>query len=482
MYLLPGTYAFSISYSYKGRNFSKNISIDVSDNDVEFDLTSSFKEFTLNFAEEVDTVNARMYYKTAWGYYDYDSMYTSYDEEAGTYTAFFTSEDSLNNFNSTDDCFLLIWTNDAVYKCKVKSNEKSSDDTIINLSKTNLKKLTLVVDDPETIKVQEVEVRGNDFYAYLYSDVIYLPEGNYTIDVTCKFNEKTAIQKSYETELTKDQEIKLDNDLSKLTVSWSEAYQQSGANISAYGNNNHSFSASISSGDTISVQKDSYRPSIYLRRNNSYYSIYSETIDLSSADASWSIGDSFNGKIANTFDGSYSGKSYIRIELEDLLDEDGNYLSYFDSDSDDDNLKGYVIFTNTENPEEVYKVPVSLDSLYSFSIELPNATGTFNVSLSLSTSNAMEEEPVTPEDPCKNGHEWGEWEYNNDAKFFREGTCTRRCLNCDETETKTAEGTAGWHAYVCGGNRSWVTVTVIIAIAFITRIVLHYTFWYIPWM
>lgn len=481
MYLLPGTYTFSISYSYKGRNFSRNINIDISDNDVEFDLTSTFKEFTLNFTDEVNTVNARMYYKTPWGYYDYDSMYTSYDEEAGKYTAFFTSEDSLNKFNSTDDCFLLVWTNDAVYKCKMKSNKKSSDDTIINLSKSNLKKLSLVVDDPETIKVQEVEVICNDFYAYLYSDVIYLPEGNYTIDVTCKFNEKTSIQKSYEADLTKDQEIKLDNDLSKLTVSWSEAYQQSSANISAYGNNSHSFSATISSGDTIAVQKDFYSPSIYLYRNESYYSIYSKAIDLSSADASWNIGDSFNGKIANSFDGNFSGKSYIRIELEDLLDENGNYLSYFGSNSEDDNLKGYVIFTNTENSEEVYKVPVSLDSLYSFSIELPNATGTFNVSLNLSTNNAMEE-PITPEDPCKDGHEWGEWEYNNDAKFFREGTCTRKCLNCDETETKIAEGTAGWHAYVCGGNRSWVTVTVIVAIAFITRIVLHFTFWYIPWM
>ncbi len=93
------------------------------------------------------------------------------------------------------------------------------------------------------------------------------------------------------------------------------------------------------------------------------------------------IGDSFSGKISNTFDGNYSGKSYIRIELDDLKDENANILSYFNSNSEEDNLKGYVIFTSTENSKEIYKVPVSLDSIYSFSIELPNVTGSFNVSI-----------------------------------------------------------------------------------------------------
>lgn len=483
VYLLPGMYTFNIYYSYKGNSFSKYINIDISDNDVEIDLISNFKEYTLNFADEVDTVNARMYYKTSWGYYDYDSMYTNFDEKTRKHTAFFTDEDSLARFNSSEDVFFLVWTNDAVYKCAVKSKGKSSEDTVINLSKSDLKKLTLVVDDPETIKVQEVEIQESEFYTTLYSDVIYLPEDNYTIGVTCSFNEKAIIQKSYRVELNKDQELKLDNDLSSLIVTWSNAYNKSNVDISAYGRNNHYFSANISSGEKVSAQKDIYDIDIKLRRNNSYFGIYSYSVDLLSTDAILNIGDSFSGKISNTFDGNYSGKSYIRIELDDLKDENANILSYFNSNSEEDNLKGYVIFTSTENSKEAYKVPVSLDSIYSFSIELPNETGSFNVSIELSTDNTMEpEEPITPEDPCKNGHEWGEWKYNNDAKFFREGTCTRKCINCDETETKIAEGTAGWHDYVCGGNHSWVTVAVIVSIAVIVKIVLHYTFWYIPWM
>ena len=43
-------------------------------------------------------------------------------------------------------------------------------------------------------------------------------------------------------------------------------------------------------------------------------------------------------------------------------------------------------------------------------------------------------------------HSWGEWTYNNDAvyvssKDYKDGTATRRCDTCGETETKTIEGT-----------------------------------------
>lgn len=477
LYLLPGTYQFSVSYTYKGRSFSKNINVEIVDKDVVFDLTTSFKEFTFKFTEEVDGVNARMYYKTQWGY-NYDSMYTSAEEDAGVYTAFLTSEESLNHFDSSEEVFILVWTKDSVFKNVVKPSAKAASDSAINLSKSSLKKITLVVEDSKTVKVERVGVQGNDFYADLYSDVIYLPEGDYRLSVACRFNEKSLIQKDYTVNLTKDQEIKLNNDLSAVTVTWSEAFKKTGASISAYGNNNHSFSATIDSGDKVSVQKDTYRTNIYLYRNNSYYQVVNNALDLSAGDATWDIADVFDGKIANTFNGSYSGKSYIRIELQELKDKNANQLSYFNSNSEDDNLKGFVIFENVDNPEDIYKVPVSLDSIYSFTVDLPNTTGTYNVFLELSTDNATEQE----ERSCENGHNWGEWEYNNDAKFFKEGTCTRKCLNCGETETKTAEGTARWHEYVYGGKHCWVTVTAVLIIAFIVRIVLHYTFWYIPWM
>lgn len=43
-------------------------------------------------------------------------------------------------------------------------------------------------------------------------------------------------------------------------------------------------------------------------------------------------------------------------------------------------------------------------------------------------------------------HSWGAWTYNNDAvyvssKNYKDGTATRRCDTCGETETKTIEGT-----------------------------------------
>lgn len=43
-------------------------------------------------------------------------------------------------------------------------------------------------------------------------------------------------------------------------------------------------------------------------------------------------------------------------------------------------------------------------------------------------------------------HSWGEWTYNGDAEYtsakvYKDGTATRRCDTCGETETKTIEGT-----------------------------------------
>lgn len=43
-------------------------------------------------------------------------------------------------------------------------------------------------------------------------------------------------------------------------------------------------------------------------------------------------------------------------------------------------------------------------------------------------------------------HSWGEWTYNGDAEYtsakvYKDGTATRRCATCNETETKTIENT-----------------------------------------
>ena len=77
-------------------------------------------------------------------------------------------------------------------------------------------------------------------------------------------------------------------------------------------------------------------------------------------------------------------------------------------------------------------------------------------------------------------HFWGMWTSDGNAKFFCEGTKTHTCLICGETEKEVDEGSAGYHAYLCGGERSWVTAAVLTAIGVtITWFVIHLNFWWV---
>lgn len=85
-------------------------------------------------------------------------------------------------------------------------------------------------------------------------------------------------------------------------------------------------------------------------------------------------------------------------------------------------------------------------------------------------------ETITVEDD----HCWGMWISDGNAKFFCEGTKTHTCLICGETEKEEDNGSAGYHAYLCGGERSWVTAAVLTAIGVtITWFVIHLNFWWV---
>lgn len=81
----------------------------------------------------------------------------------------------------------------------------------------------------------------------------------------------------------------------------------------------------------------------------------------------------------------------------------------------------------------------------------------------------------------KDEHCFGEWISNNDSKFFCEGTKTRTCSICGYEETQIDEGSAEYHNFISQHKCNWFTVAAFTVIALIiTRIVLHFTFWYIP--
>ena len=58
------------------------------------------------------------------------------------------------------------------------------------------------------------------------------------------------------------------------------------------------------------------------------------------------------------------------------------------------------------------------------------------------------------------GHEFVDYQYNNDAKCELDGTKTAKCIRCDATDTKTAEGTALEHNWASANCASPSTCTL----------------------
>lgn len=99
--------------------------------------------------------------------------------------------------------------------------------------------------------------------------------------------------------------------------------------------------------------------------------------------------DSFSGVLENnSWTDAFTGYERISLSLSDLKDRNGNTLTYFSVDDEDDAFRGYVIFTNVEDEGEVYRVPITLSDSSSFDVEVPNVEGTFHVSLSIQQQSA----------------------------------------------------------------------------------------------
>ena len=99
--------------------------------------------------------------------------------------------------------------------------------------------------------------------------------------------------------------------------------------------------------------------------------------------------DSFSGVLENnSWTDTFTGYERISLSLSDLKDRNGNTLTYFSVDDEDDAFRGYVIFTNVEDEREVYRVPITLSDSSSFDVEVPNVEGTFHVSLSIQQQSA----------------------------------------------------------------------------------------------
>jgi hypothetical protein len=180
------------------------------------------------------------------------------------------------------------------------------------------------------------------------------------------------------------------------------------------------------------------------------------------------------------------GKQYAISEIEASVHEFGAW--YINSDGTHSRSCGKCGFKETENcsytetvtyptcTEEGYTTYIcedcgytyTTDYIYPYGHDWAEQTGSENSETHTHTCvNCGEAET--------GAHEFGEWVYNDDATFFKNGTETRACFGCGYTETEEAEHTSIF-------SRIFLT-PILWVIGLIRKVIFTGSFlWYMPWL
>ncbi len=370
--LTPAKYCVEVRFTCYGENKTANLEVDLTEGDKTVDLASLISKYTFEFADEIDgTPSARMFYRYgSEGYWNSFVLKQSLSDNTLTCVV---SDYNIDAFNNASEAFILITTNDSAFVTDVKPETTLPE--VISLDKSKLQKYSLNAGDEE---ISYVKVDCERFNIHLYSTTVYLQPGEY--DITIVFSSDNVNTEGFLSSQA------VDSETAEITLDWSDAYRGKGAYVYALSETGKEFTVeSYKAGTAVEVEKDRYSVKTNIVRNNSYYTVES-TADASDGDAKIDIGNRFEGKITNTF-GTIDGGSTIRIYLDDLTDKNGNTLTYFNSKDADDNLIGYITFTDVSDKLNTYSVYVSLDNVSSFDVRLPDVSGTYSVSLEAMTEN-----------------------------------------------------------------------------------------------
>ena len=377
MMLTPGLYSFDVTFYYFDEYRRVSVDVDLAAEDQTIDLSQYITKFMFRFTDgaPVET-DVQLFYKNseddAWNslYLDSDLNDTDLICAVPSYYA--------DLLTSVSDAVVCVKTEDSAYAINALPIREVSKNTI-TLRKNDLQKYTVSASaDEADFDVLEVRVSCDKFSLSFYTTTIYLTPDAYEITVFCKDKD---LEDVFETKavLSEDRIIKVD---------WAAGYLEKDAYVYALDSTGVAFTKpAVKTGDFINVQRSVYQVKTNLIRNDSYYTVESY-VDTTEQNADLFIGDAFSGVITNSF-GTYKEGASLTLYLDQLYDNNGNKLTYFNSQNEEDNLSGFVVLTNKANTEDIKYIPVSLSSLSSFTVELPEGPGEYAVSIDLSTNSDL---------------------------------------------------------------------------------------------
>lgn len=398
--LSQGKYELTIHGTVDGVSFYQTLDIDVTTQDQVIDLSKFALIYYLDTTKSgssANKYNVSLYIRDDDGW---DSYFLSkiVDNESNTLKCYSSSELILSNVEESNQVYMLVYSDTEVHFIKIKDTAKSvmpmlvgleSDSKTITLDKSTLNKVNLLNNNKD-LSVNNVHINWNELSLSLYGDTIYIPDGEYKLQVTLTDGVQTFLSNSTAT-INKDCNVTVGEDIkatySDVIVEWSKPFDST-ATVNCYNMlENWRSIMKITSGNTIKALNGLCSFNIGLSYKDIPI-IFTRELTVDENKGNITIGNELTGNFSSSFADEYQTEDSIQFSIRDVKDSNGNSLStyYFDS-----SLSGQVIYKDITNQEKIFTVPVSTNSLYNIAANLPNEPGEYSVSVIL-TLNAPKEE------------------------------------------------------------------------------------------
>ena len=472
----PGNYEVHIQGEYDGISINKYLdcAIDEEDYIIEWSSLVNVYDFVVETPSDQNRYDAKLYYKEADDtYWSSDYMYTFYNPDTNELKCYTTSSWIIADLKESDEVKLLITTPTEIYLETIRGGDKylfrslADKEEKIILDRSKLNKVLLKT-QTEGWEIGQVELRWDDYSATLSGEEVYIPDGDYTLSTELSSGGLT-LYKSIEKSVDTNCQIIVELDFSgyrDVTVSWKQPFEETGdVEYSSSGGNAYSYG--VESGGVIKVEEGERSFCFDLVCDDARYNV-SRTYDVKTDNNQITIGNCFEGEITNSFNEEYDGGQDIWIYLSGLKDTEGNELTYAYVYYTP--LYGHATFTDINDSSRVFTKEFSANNISDCLVELPDESGTFMLSVELSTKslhtvsfNTMGGTAITseriedgglidaPNDPERENYVFKGWfvderltvPYNFDNPVFEDITLYAKWEIVDEIYTITFDSMGG---------------------------------------
>ena len=398
LYLSQGIYNLRISGRIGNGYFNRAVDIDVTNGN----QTVAMEDLFFSYYFKITGTQTKDWFaylcyrqqgKTVW---NYENMSTVYDAHTGLLKCFIAYADD-SEIEQAEEAMIVVYSRSEIFNTPIdvtklgrtrtmRIDEEEILDNYAALDRGTLNKVYLKCTS-EGVKAVSVGVGTKLFYVNLYADTVYLPANTYVLRVTLSTGNQNMTV-TLRTQVNHVQDIIVDKEIENyvdIKINWAQQFNRTGTVSSTTPLGGQIYASDFVSGNILKTEsgKQTLRASL---RQGKYRFTVTKDAELAANNPDMQIGNIFKGKITNGFSGSYLAEKAISISVANLQDENGNTLTDFYGSGN--SFKGTAVFTDINDENRKFTMPVTASSAYSIRTTLPEEAGTYKVSVELYTDES----------------------------------------------------------------------------------------------